>query len=152
MILNVMEKWLRKPKRDIRTIISGLADIPRLTQSSHCFTANITYTIINVQKLIFSLWNDDFAHVIVLTAHASVLDVTLMRIYEVAQNWKFSLNMLYLDNICVYYSFRDDFEWYGKLADIAKNAIYVPSFRGWLTFQDWRSHHTVSVQISPPQH
>ena len=143
--------WYRQ-KRGICTIISGLADIPRLTQSSHCFSANITSTIFNVQKRIFSLWNDDFAHVIVLTARASVLDVTLMRIYEVAQNCKFSLNMLYLDNICVYYSFRDDFEWYGKLADIAKNAVYIPSIRVWLTRQDCCIYHTVSVQISPPQY
>ena len=143
--------WYRQ-KHSICTIISGLADIPRLTQSSHCFSANITSTIFNVQKRIFSLWNDDFAHVIVITEHASVYDVTLMRIYEVAQNFKFSLNMLYLVNIYVYYSFRDDSEWYGKMTDIAKNAAYVPSFRVWQTFQDWRSHHTVSVQISPPQY
>ena len=60
---------------------------------------------------------------IVITVHSSVYDVTLMRIYEIAQNFKFSLNMLYLVNIYVYYSFRDDFECYGKTSDIAKNAV-----------------------------
>ena len=64
----------------------------------------------------------------------------------------FHFKMLYLATICAYNSFRDDFEWYGKMADIAKNALYVPSFRVWLTFQDSRSRHTVSVQISPPQY
>ena len=143
--------WYRQ-KRGICTINSGLADIPGLPQLSHCFSANITSTIFNVQKRIFSLWNDDFAHVIVLTAHPSVLDITLMRIYEVAQNYKFSIENVYLANICVYNSFRDDFECYGKITDIAKNAVYVPSFRVWQTFHDWRSLHTVSVQISPPQY
>ena len=53
------------------------------------------------QKRIFSPWNDDFAVVIVLTAHASVLDVTLMRIYEVSQNFKFSLQkVLFSQYMC----------------------------------------------------
>ena len=38
------------------------------------------------------------------------------------------------------------------MADITKNAVYVPSIRVWLLLQDWRSYHTVSVQISPPQY
>ena len=143
--------WYRQ-KRGICTIISGLADIPRLTQTSHWYSANITSTIFNVQKRIFSLWNDNFAHVIVLTAHASVLDVTLMRIYEVAQNFKFHFKMLYLANICVYNSLTDDFEWYVKMADIAKNAVYIQSIRAWLTLHDCCIYHTVSVQISPPQY
>ena len=116
---------LYREKRGMCTIISDLADIPRLTQSLHCFSANISSTIINVQKRIFSLWSDDFAHVIVFTAHASLLNVTLMRIYEVSQNCKFSLKMLYLANMCVYYSFRDDFEWCGKrLISPKKRYIY----------------------------
>ena len=64
----------------------------------------------------------------------------------------FHFKRLYLASICVYYSFRDDFECYGKMADIAKNAVYVLSFRVWQTFQDWRSYHTVLLQISPPQY
>ena len=83
-------------KRGICTIISGLTDIPRFTQSSQCFSANITSTLFNVQKRIFSFWNDDVAHGIVRTAHASVLDVTLMRIYEVAQNYKFSQKICFI--------------------------------------------------------
>ena len=66
---------------------------------------------------------------IVITAHASVLDVTLVRINEVAQNFKFSpKNALFSQYMCNN-SFRDDFKRYGKMADIAKNAVYVPSFR-----------------------
>ena len=99
MILNDMEKWLISPKTRYMTINSGLAAITRLAQLSHCFSANTTSTIFNVQKRIFSLSNDDFAHVI---GHASVLDVTLMRIYEVAQNCKLSTaNALFSKYICI---------------------------------------------------
>ena len=44
--------------------------------------------------------------------------------------------MYYLANLRVYNSFRDDFESYGKMADIANNAVYVLSFRVGQTFQD----------------
>ena len=120
--------WYRH-KRGICTIISGLADIPRLLQLSQGFSANITSPIFNVQKRIFSLWHDDFPtwlYLLRTPVYLMTLWCAYMKLRSISN---FHFKMLYLVNICVYYSFRDDFEWYGKMADIAKNALYVPSFR-----------------------
>ena len=71
---------------------------------------------------------------------------------KLPRNANFHLKMLNLANICVYYAFRNDFEWFENMSHITKNALSVAPIWVWLPNQNSRSYHTVSVQISHPQY
>ena len=153
MILNDMQKWMMSPKTRYIYQHFGFGCHSKIDAVITLFQCKYHLNNIQCVKTAFSASETT---ILLMWLYLLRTPVYLMSIWcaymKLRRIPNFHFKRLYLANICVYYSFRDDFECYGKMADIAKNAVCVPSFRVWQTFEDWRSHTTVSVQISPPQY